>query len=1511
MQLRQHAAGFVRTEGGLLPPDLLERVRALDRKLPGLDEAAYGLRRGERFGEAITRSWNNLVGDWATLQRELATVGPDDPATTPTRERWLLPLFEELGYGRLASSRAVEVEGKTYPVSHAFELIPLHLVGANVPLDRRSRGVAGAAGQSPHGLVQELLNRSPERLWGIVTNGRVLRLLRDNASLTRQAYLEFDLQGIFDGEAYADFALLWHVAHRTRLEPRVPEGAEEGSGPRPDGSYIERWTKVAADEGTRARDRLRDGVQEGIEALGQGFLAHPANSALRAALKSGELSKQDYYRELLRLVYRLILLFVAEDRDLLLDPRASAEARGRYVRYYSTARLRRLAERRRGTRHADLYSALRVVIAAVGRDEGAPGIALPALSGFLFGSEACPHLDAGELANADLLAAVRKLATIEERAVLRAVDYRDLGSEELGSIYESLLELHPELDADAATFALHTAPGHERKTTGSYYTPTSLISVLLDSALDPVLAEAADKPTVAEAERAILDLKVVDPAAGSGHFLVAAAHRIAKRLASVRTGDEEPAPEAIRTALRDVIGHCLYAVDLNPMAVELCKVSVWLEALEPGRPLSFLDAHIKVGNSLLGVTPALLAQGIPDAAYREAHALDEGATCRALARRNRDERAPRARGITQLTLDEHAARAAQALREAANRLAQAPDDTPAALAAKERLYQEQLGSDAYRRAKLAGDAWCAAFFLSKRNGAEGITTDTVRRLAENPDSVPPALRAEVERCADELGFFHWHLEFPEIFRVGEGEPEEPAAGWSGGFHVVLGNPPWEQVQLSEQEFFAARSPNIAATAGAARKRRIAQLMQDDSALYLAYLQALHRSEAERDFLGTSGRFALTGRGKINTYAVFAETFRMLLAGSGRAGIIVPTGIATDATTQVFFGTLVERRQLASLYDFENRRALFPGVHRSYKFCLLTLAGRRRPAAAAEFAFFCQDVADLDDPERRFALTPADFRLLNPNTRTAPIFRTRRDAELTRHIYRRVPVLVEEAAGASGNPWGVEFRQGLFNMTTHSHLFRTCQQLEAQGFRLEGNVFVRGDERYLPLYEAKMVHQFDHRFGDYADQPAGSESTQLPDVALDRLLDPDYQVLPRYWVAERDVEERLAGRWDRAWLLGWRDITNVTNERTVIAAVIPRVAVGNNYPLALTLSVAAPYLAAVLSALPLDFVARQKAGGTHLNFFIFEQLPVLPPAAFDRPCPWSPRESLADWLRPRVLELTYTAWDLQPFARDLGYDGPPFRYDPERRALLRAELDACFFHLYLGSPAEWAQEATPELRRLFPTAREAVTYICEQFPIVKRRDEARHGEYRTKRVTLEVYDAMAEAIASGRSYQTILELPPGDPSAAHLSRPGEPRGRWIEPDERPSAVAQPVPTRLRQTAVRAPTPSTHPAPQPHAEPHPRAAEGQNALSEARSSTNASVQVSLPELARSALAGDAWIPESAVDPAELQPGRAVRHRSWGEGTIVWVRTAGRSTSLVVRFPSGDHEVLFGLGTLEFAG
>jgi len=1388
--------GTVHTEGGLLPGDLLKRIYQGDSDLPGLDPGSYHLAGGERLNEAIARSWNRLVGAWQSFKSSSDKLPERDAGTTLTRERWLLVLFQELGYGRLTASRSFDIEGKTYAVSHRWGPSPIHLVSFRVDLGKRLRGVAGAASGSPHSLVQEFLNRSEDHLWGFVSNGFALRILRDNSSLTRQAYLEFDLEQMMEGEVYADFAVLWLICHQSRVE------SEDG---RPETCWLERWTRLAQEQGVRALDRLRRGFERAIVELGAGFLAHPSNADLRRRLRSGELSTPEYYRRLLRLVYRLIFLFVAEDRGLLFDPEAGEEATRRYSSFYSTARLRRLAEHSRGTKHCDLYRSLSVVMGKLGTDDGCPELGLAPLGGFLWSAEAIGELGASDISNRRLLAAVHALAFAEVDGIPRSVDYKNLGSEELGSVYESLLELHPEINTEAASFELAVASGHERKTTGSYYTPSSLIQRLLDSALDPVLEEAAsgDDP-----EEAILSLKVCDPACGSGHFLIAAAHRMAKRLATIRTGDEEPAPDATTNALRDVIGSCIYGVDVNPMAVELCKVGLWMEALEKGKPLSFLDHRILCGNSLLGAAPALIAEGIPDDAFKPIEG-DDKRVAAAFKKQNREER----KGQISLygTLVAEPAARYEALAVEVEGLDSLNDSSIVGIRRKEKRFRGILESGDYKAAKLIADAWCASFVWKKDKATRiAVTHDLFLRLRSDPESAPPDVLREIEGLARSYRFFHWHLAFPDVFRApGAAGPENRHAGWDGGFDVVLGNPPWERVKLQEKEWFATRAPDIAAAPNAAARRRLIKgLEQDDPDLYLSFMEARRMAEGESHLVRDSGRYPLCGRGDVNTYTIFAETKRAIICPKGRVGCIVPSGIATDDTTKFFFQDLMDSGALVSLYDFENRHGIFPGVHRSYKFCLLTMTGDARPVKeGAEFAFFLHATDELVDEERRFTLSSEDLSLLNPNTRTCPIFRTRRDAEITKGIYRRVPVLIREGPPEE-NPWGIRF-MAMLHMANDSGLFRTREELEAEGWMLVGNVFRRGPgegegpggaagltgsarrsfagteaqasgrredtgddsgtgasshsispgpgpdsaasvpdrDIYLPLYEAKMIHHYNHRFGDYADLPRGSKSTQLPDVPVSRLQDPGYMPLPRYWVPKAEVDARLAGKWNRGWLMGWRDICRSTDERTVIASVLPRVGVGHTYPLLFTdagYGGAPVLLLSNLTSFVFDFVARQKVGGTHLTYGYLNQLTALAPASYEPSSVWVTKRKIGQWLLPRAIELFYTSWDLAPLAADCGYEGPPFRWDAGRRFLIRCEIDAAFFHLY-GIP------------------REDVDYIMETFPIVKRNDLKHHDTYRTKDTILEIFDKIREAIETGRPYVTPIDPPPGDESMRHTSR----------------------------------------------------------------------------------------------------------------------------------------------------
>jgi hypothetical protein len=525
----------VRVAGGLLPADVLLAMLAGD--LDGLTGGAYHL-GSESPREAAARVWTHLLGVYRRFRTDLAALPEDDPAVGLTRERWLGLLLSELGYGRVPQTPAggLRAGDKQYPVSHLWGVTPIHQLGWGVPLDRRTPGVAGAAQRAPHAMVQELLNRNDDYLWAVVSNGRVLRLLRDSTTLTGQAYVEFDLEAMFDGELFAEFALLYLLCHQSRVE--VPAGGG------PAECWLERWRTTAVTQGVRALSLLRDGVERALDTLGTGFLQHPTNTALRERLASGEIRLADVHTALLRLAYRLLFWAVAEDRDALLTPDATPEQRQRYLDHFSSARLRRLALKRHGSNHDDLWQGATLVLDALGGREGEPRLGLPGLGG-LFAPTAADVLAGCRLPNAALLAGVRSLAVVQPKGQpQRLVNFAHLGAEELGSIYESLLELVPRLDPITHTFTLETLAGNDRKTSGSYYTPAELVELVLDTALDPVLDDAEKGArTPQEAQAALLSLRVCDPAVGSAHFLVAAARRIATRLAAVRTGEVDPTPD--------------------------------------------------------------------------------------------------------------------------------------------------------------------------------------------------------------------------------------------------------------------------------------------------------------------------------------------------------------------------------------------------------------------------------------------------------------------------------------------------------------------------------------------------------------------------------------------------------------------------------------------------------------------------------------------------------------------------------------------------------------------------------------------------------------------------------------------------------------------------------------------------------------------------------------------------------------------------------------------------------
>ncbi|SFM99340.1 Eco57I restriction-modification methylase domain-containing protein [Thermodesulforhabdus norvegica] len=756
--------------GGLFGPDFLEKLEAA--ALPGQRPTDFGLPAGRSVLDEAAALYRDARKMWQVFRHRLERLSEKESGTSETRNAWVIPFLSLLGYDLHYNSRAYVVGDMAYHISHRAgekeDAPPVHIVAARKELGRVDPD--GRPRMSPHALMQEFLNRS-EHLWGIVTNGRVLRLLRKSPLLRQQAYVEFDLEAIFEAEGDAhfnDFVVLYRLLHRTRPPQGIADAAE---------CRLELYYQQALEEGNRARDRLRDGVEASLQVLGTGFLG--LNSEL--PYQDGDLAR-GLYEDLLRLVYRLLFLLVAEERNLL-------GGTDLYRDHYSITRLRRLADRREAyTDHEDLWLSLRVLWELL-RDptpkaDGRPLAALlclPVLDGGLFAPIALENL---RLTNRDLLEAIYYLSYYydEESLAWRRVNYAALDVEELGSVYESLLDHHPIIVQEPEGPAFRFATGTERKSTGSYYTPPELVQELIKSTLEPVIEERlkGSSDRIAQ-EKALLSIKVVDPACGSGHFLLAAARRLARELARMRTVEEEPSPEAEREARREVIAYCIYGVDKNPLAVELCKVALWIEGHVPGKPLTFLDHRIRCGDSLVGVFDlSVLKEGIPDAAYAPV-SDDDRPLAREIKKRNAVERSGQL-AVSARLLDEALFECALATLE----VEALPDDSPQAIAEKSRRYEALRASQ--EPIRQACDLWTAAFFQHLMSGKNAVTTDAVRRaLAGRP--VHGQVSGMAEAVARRLRFFHWPLEFQEVFA-------------EGGFDVVLCNPPYGYL-------FTARSAKFA------------------------------------------------------------------------------------------------------------------------------------------------------------------------------------------------------------------------------------------------------------------------------------------------------------------------------------------------------------------------------------------------------------------------------------------------------------------------------------------------------------------------------------------------------------------------------------------------------------------------------------------------------------------------------------------------------------------------------
>ena len=1160
----------------------------------------------------------------------------------------------------------------------------------DLPLDRGDGNKAAPSTQMLRYLRRADDLAKGKLRWGILTNGARWRLYYAGARSVAEQFCEIDLMLTLDlpsGERSHYLKVFALVFGRAAFQPGE------------DGRTLH---QRILDEGRFYEERVATSLSEVV--FDQVFpqLAKAIFKAEPAALLS------EVRNAALTLFYRLLFILYAEDRDLL-------PVRDTAYDDYSLRRVRDDVGKRKeqgdvfSNTAARYWSAIRDLCRII--DEGDASIGLPPYNGGLFDQKHASLLSNIRLSDqvvADVIYALSFDTTLESQ---RYINYRNLSVEQLGSIYERLLERELVQKEGGIDVRLNV---FARKGSGSYYTPDALVSLIIKETVGPLVEERS-------AEQ-ILDLKICDPAMGSGHFLTSLvdylSDRVIEAMAAVDASPLAARIEAMRETIianakkggwridaerlddrhivrRMVLKRCVYGVDKNPMAVELAKVSLWLHTFTAGAPLSFLDHHLRCGDSLFG--------GWVNKAMDDENALFLQGP------------------ISEAT---HTAEAMQSIEELTDAEI-GETDRSAALFADMQSGTQPLAdflslvhAFAWLNVRDKEDKIALQNFLSSRLGDPvAIAAGALAPRTDVPDSERFArLFAQARALMDEERFLNWQVAFPGIWQDWEGPTLR------GGFDAVIGNPPWDRIKLQQVEWFAARRPEIAKAQRAAdRKKMIAALEKAADPLAKEFDQASDRAAFAAHMARASGDYPLLSGGDVNLYSLFVERAMTLVNPQGMVGLLTPSGIASDKTAAKFFKGVATEGRLRALYDFENRRTrykgkpFFPDVDSRFKFCAF-IASLRPTENPAQCAFFLQDVAELDDPKRCFPLTAQDFALVNPNTGTAPIFRSRRDAELTTAIYSRLPVLVDRSKGTEVKAWPVKYVR-MFDMTNDSHQFRTRAELEEQegAFPIGGNRFGSPSGEWVPLYEGKMVQAYDHRAASVVVNPENQHRPAQPVPATsEQQQDQAWLPDPQFWVPAKECD------WPKGttWVLGFKEITASTNIRTFIAALLPAVGFGNKIPILKpeTSDRKEWLLAANLNATIFDFVTRQKIQGQTLNLFIVEQLPVVPLAYYES-TPFGPKTA-AQIIREAVLELTYTAHDMAPFARDLGYAGDPFVWNDDRRLQLRAKLDAVFFHLY------------------GVTDRDDIRYIYSTFPIVRRQETAAYGTYRSCDLCLAYMNALA-------------------------------------------------------------------------------------------------------------------------------------------------------------------------------
>ncbi len=1379
--------------GHLLSDDILRNIEQ-DENMVGNRQQDFGL--DISTSSAIDYVWSSLRNDW-NFYKERSSAR--DPYGTRKARDLMERLFVSLDYDIDKQSSYVEAAGKTFDINYLclnVNNLPLIVIGdkvseeTNGTLDKCSLDVRVKGSQkkrSAHATMLEYLN-STENVYGIISNGHVIRLIRNSGQLVKLTYIEFDLQRMLEEDKYTEFCLMFRLIHASRFH---------SSGDVP--CFLEQWFNMSIESGNRIRNGLSTAVQRTMDILGNSALRTngQGNDELRKAITDGDIDADVLNKELIHFIYRLLFLFIIEDRNLVYqipdDPKNKdykplCKSQDIYKQYYAASRLRGLSELSYLHRHeyCDLWEGLMETFKLFENGEFGEQLNIKPLGGVLFNDETLHFLKRCKICNDDLLKAFSALNEFtDERGQRVKINYSSLDVEEFGSVYEGILEMRPFIQSAVADgdWKFGFVGGLDRQSTSSYYTRPDLVQSLIRTTLEPVIKERiAQYKTAEEQVKSLLSMKVCDAASGSGHIVLAMARTIAWYVCTLRTGEDNPVSLEYRQALREVIQKCVYAVDYNPDAVELCKVVLWIEGYCAGKPLSFLDHHVRCGNSVVGVANLdSLLDGVPKEAFK---AKDDNKEVLKKVRELNKEALDDinllkdgAASSVQMTLfsndfkisniDSEQIGLASKVRE----IAAMPENTLLEEVTKKRRWEDLMVSPRVECLRRACDIYTYSFYkeYSKDDlhlivDEQGFTKfppvpftrtvyhalEEIKHLDQEEKDFEPLttlFKKEVEQIATEHSFFHWCVEFPEVFADG------------GGFDVMCGNPPWDKIKVEDKKWFESQGRADIVNAGnaAQRKRAIANLHSTDPKLFAAYKEALANAEAMSRFVRFSERFPLTAKGDIDLYPMFAE---LCLTFSKEAwGLVLPTGIAVNDSNKDFFSTLIDENRLISLYDFENREALFD-IHRMFKFCLLTAGKAQERPRTVSGGFYLTRLDNLLDLRRIYTMQSSDFVRLNPNTKTCPVFRTSKDAELTAKIYRNSTILYSDST--QENPWKVHFGS-MIHMSNDSHLFKTYAQLSNEGGIYANGNFVLDNVTYVPLYEGKMIWHYNHHYGCWPLE--GDRPNSIISPSEENIKDPSSHVIPWYWIPLSVVQNRLIKvdkegsvlwEWKHKWLIGFRDITNATNERTFICAPIPNaVGVGHSSTLLFEERGAMPgaILLGVMSSIPFDYVTRQKIGGSHASINFVKQFPVLTPEQIPS---WAEVEIIE-----RVVELCYFNHDLDGWIDEIWHDDEmtddirtgildrleecnglyfddnefpmpvfsnmqPFIYNEERRAVAQAELDAIFAYLYGLSTEDLRYILDPE-----DVCGEGC--INETFRVLKDNEIRKYGEYRTKRLVLEAWN----------------------------------------------------------------------------------------------------------------------------------------------------------------------------------